>query len=194
MRQFISPAGMVFAVSWQGSAPDLQQLLGTYFDEFESAATSDPSRRGRGMHVDDGDLVVDTGGHMRFVTGRAFLRSKLRRRWPAMTSVRRKVLALACATLLYEVELACGGSSHQSKLLSASNVQSIAVNGGPSGNYANGLFTSVTVCVPGSSNCQNISGVLVDTGSFGLRLLSSALGPVGPSLSPTNRCCREFCF
>jgi len=77
VRQFISPAGMVFAVSWQGSAPDLQQLLGTYFDELESAATSDPSRRGRGMHVDDGDLVVDTGGHMRFVTGRAFLRSKL---------------------------------------------------------------------------------------------------------------------
>ena len=100
-----------------------------------------------------------------------------------MTSVSRRVAALACATLVWALDLACGGSSHQSKLVSASNVQSIAVNGGPSGNYANGLFTSVTVCVPGSSNCQNISGVLVDTGSFGLRLLSSALGPVGPSLS-----------
>jgi hypothetical protein len=77
VRQFVSPAGTVFAVSWQGSAPDLQQLLGTYFDEFESAATSEPSRRGRGMHLDNGDLVVDTGGHMRFVVGRAFLRSKL---------------------------------------------------------------------------------------------------------------------
>lgn len=77
VRQFVSPAGTVFAVSWQGSAPDLQQLLGTYFDEFESAATSAPSRRGRGMHLDTGDLVVDTGGHMRFVVGRAFLRSKL---------------------------------------------------------------------------------------------------------------------
>jgi hypothetical protein len=77
VRQFVSPAGTVFGVSWQGSAPDLQQLLGTYFDEFESAATSGPSRRGRGMHLDNGELVVDTGGHMRFVTGRAFLRSNL---------------------------------------------------------------------------------------------------------------------
>jgi len=77
VRQFVSPAGKVFAVAWQGSAPDLLQLLGTYFDEFESVATSEPSRRGRGMHLDHGDLVVDTGGHMRFVVGRAFLRSKL---------------------------------------------------------------------------------------------------------------------
>lgn len=77
VRQFVSPAGIVFAVAWQGAAPDLQQLLGAYFDEFEEAATSERSRRGRGMHLDHGDLVVDTGGHMRFVVGRAFLRSKL---------------------------------------------------------------------------------------------------------------------
>jgi hypothetical protein len=77
VRQFVSPAGTVFAVAWQGSAPDLEQLLGSYFDEFEAVASTVPSRRGRGTHVDTGDLVVDTGGHMRFVTGRAFLRSKL---------------------------------------------------------------------------------------------------------------------
>jgi hypothetical protein len=77
VRQFVSPAGTVFAVSWQGSAPDLQKLLGAYFEEFEAGANSVPSRRGRGIHIDTGDLVVDTGGHMRFVTGRAFLRSKL---------------------------------------------------------------------------------------------------------------------
>jgi hypothetical protein len=33
----------------------------------------------------------------------------------------------------------------------------------------------VTVCAPGTSTCQTIDGVLVDTGSSGLRLLSSAL-------------------
>jgi len=77
VRQFVSAAGTVFAVSWQGSAPDLQKLLGSYFDEFEASAKTVPSRRGRGIHIDTGDLVVDTGGHMRFVTGRAFLRSKL---------------------------------------------------------------------------------------------------------------------
>src|SRR4051794_24934387 len=48
VRQFVSPAGTVFAVSWQGSAPDLQKLLGAYFEEFEASANSVPSRRGRG--------------------------------------------------------------------------------------------------------------------------------------------------
>lgn len=77
IRQYVSPAGMVFAVSWQGTAPDLQQLLGTYFDEYVTSAARQSSRRGRGMHIDDGDLVIETGGHMRFVTGRAYLRSKM---------------------------------------------------------------------------------------------------------------------
>ena len=56
------------------------------------------------------------------------------------------------------------------------NVQTITVNGGPDSNFVDGAFTSVTVCVPGSTtNCQTISGILVDTGSSGLRILSSAL-------------------
>ena len=56
------------------------------------------------------------------------------------------------------------------------NVQPITVNAGPTGNYVDGAFTSVTVCAPGSTtNCQTIGGILVDTGSPGLRILSSAL-------------------
>lgn len=75
----------------------------------------------------------------------------------------------------------CGGSSHSTNNVnsvssSGTNVQPIAVNAGPANNYANGVFTSVTVCVPSSSNCQTIGGILVDTGSYGLRLLSSAGG------------------
>lgn len=77
VRQFVSPEGTVFAVSWQGSAPDLEQLLGSYFDQYVQAAQAQPSRRGRGIHIDTGDFVLESGGHMRFVTGRAFLRSKL---------------------------------------------------------------------------------------------------------------------
>jgi hypothetical protein len=41
--------------------------------------------------------------------------------------------------------------------------------------YTNGLFASVTVCVPGTSECQTIDHVLVDTGSVGLRVLESTL-------------------
>jgi len=63
---------------------------------------------------------------------------------------------------------------------STSNSQSISVNLGPTGNYANGIFTNVTVCVPGTATCQTIP-VLVDTGSSGLRLLAS--GAAGGQLN-----------
>jgi hypothetical protein len=82
----------------------------------------------------------------------------------------------------------CGGGSSSSSTTTGgggnagggggttNNVQAIVVNTGPTGNYIDGAFTTVTVCVPGSiTNCQTISGVLVDTGSSGLRILSSAL-------------------
>lgn len=78
-------------------------------------------------------------------------------------------LLVAALALVY-----CGGSSHHNSIAtSGSNVQSIVVNAGPAGNYANGLFVTITVCVPSTSNWQAIDGVLVDTGSYGLRLLSS---------------------
>ena len=74
----------------------------------------------------------------------------------------------------------CGGGSSPSKsnptmASSGQNVVAISVNGGPTNNYVNGVFVTLTVCVPGSSSCQSIPNVLVDTGSSGLRLLSSAL-------------------
>jgi hypothetical protein len=69
---------------------------------------------------------------------------------------------------------------------SGTNVQTITVNGGPPSvpDYPqpNTAFTSVTICEHGStSNCATIDYVMVDTGSPGLRLLSSALA--GSSLS-----------
>ena len=101
-----------------------------------------------------------------------------------MTSARIPALFGACLTLLLAGVTGCGGGgSHgSSSSVSGSNVQPIAVNSGPDKNYANGVFTTVTVCAPGTSNCQNIGGVLVDTGSFGLRILSSALGTLDGSL------------
>ena len=72
----------------------------------------------------------------------------------------------------------CGSSSGSANMSQAqtttapvSNVQPISVNVGPASalgssfNYVDGAFTSVTVCAPGSTtNCQTISGILVDTG------------------------------
>lgn len=65
---------------------------------------------------------------------------------------------------------------------SAPNVAAITVDGGlPNNPYLNGVFTTVMVCVHGSTpgdptKCQNIDHVLVDTGSYGLRLLSNSGG------------------
>ncbi len=78
IREFVSPAGSVFAVTWQGPfAPDLRQLLGQHFEIYNQAARDPASRRGRGLHIESGDLVFDSGGHMRFITGKAYLQSKL---------------------------------------------------------------------------------------------------------------------
>ncbi len=58
----------------------------------------------------------------------------------------------------------------------AANVVAVTVDSGPTGNSVNSLFTTVTVCQPGSTTqCQTIDHVLVDTGSTGLRILSSVL-------------------
>jgi len=66
---------------------------------------------------------------------------------------------------------------------------------GPSGEYVNGIWTSVTVCAPGStSNCQTIPNVLVDTGSVGLRLLSSALTISLPSVEGANGNVLQECY
>jgi hypothetical protein len=82
----------------------------------------------------------------------------------------------------------CGGSSVSTKSTgggtspTTSNTMAIAVNGGPTagqmngGIYPNGAFASATICAPGSTtNCTTVSGLLVDTGSTGLRVLQSTV-------------------
>jgi hypothetical protein len=73
----------------------------------------------------------------------------------------------------------CGGGNNGSinnPGTPVNNVQAISANQGPSTNgFINGLFTSVTICVPGTTTCQTIPNVEIDTGSEGLRLLSSVV-------------------
>ncbi|MDE2341902.1 MAG: DUF3443 family protein [Betaproteobacteria bacterium] len=65
----------------------------------------------------------------------------------------------------------------------ARNVLPLVVDQGPAGLSSiatNEPFVSVTVCSPGSTSaCQTIDHVLVDTGSVGLRLISSVLTSSG---------------
>jgi hypothetical protein len=52
--------------------------------------------------------------------------------------------------------------------------------------YTNGLFASVTICVPGTSNCQTFDHLLVDTGSVGVRVLESELTLALPEVTNTS--------
>jgi Protein of unknown function (DUF2844) len=78
VHEFISAEGKVFAVSWRGMAvPDLSQTLGTYFAEYKAAATATPHASHHNLTVQQTDLVVRTGGHMRNWYGQAYVLSLL---------------------------------------------------------------------------------------------------------------------
>lgn len=68
------------------------------------------------------------------------------------------------------------------------NTVPLVVDGGPAPPYPDGVFTSVNICSPGTNTCQTVDHVLVDTGSYGLRILQSVLNTSLslPELTDTN--------
>lgn len=69
-----------------------------------------------------------------------------------------------------------GGGGASSPQPVVNNVAAVTVDSGPSNNSVNTLFVSVKFCVPGStSDCQTVDHIQVDTGSYGLRVLSSVM-------------------
>lgn len=74
LREYVSPGGKVFAVTWRGTTPpDLQQTLGTYFEQFKAAATSPHPGGHHHLIVHQPDFVLNIGGHMRAWTGKAYV-------------------------------------------------------------------------------------------------------------------------
>jgi len=76
IKEYVSPEGKVFAISWSGPfIPNMQQLLGTYSDRFVQAAKlqreSHPGHRP--VNIQQSDFVFQNGGHMRSYFGRAYL-------------------------------------------------------------------------------------------------------------------------
>jgi hypothetical protein len=87
----------------------------------------------------------------------------------------------------------CGGGGSLSPTASsggttpaAPNVVSIVVDAGPANNAVNTPYTTVTVCVPGTKNCQTIDHIEVDTQSFGLRILAPVLNLSLPVQAAAN--------
>lgn len=79
VTEYISAAGKVFAVTWHGPfMPDLQQILGTYFQQYSAALQSQQKHYGhRPLNLQQPGLAVQTGGHMRDYFGRAYIPTML---------------------------------------------------------------------------------------------------------------------
>ena len=94
-----------------------------------------------------------------------------------MTAKGRQGLIPALLVVVVAVLTGCGGggsTSGSATQAAAVNVQPVTVGQGP-GSVVNLLFTTVTVCVPGSSNCATVDHIQVDTGSNGLRIIATQL-------------------
>jgi hypothetical protein len=76
VREFVSPDGRVFGIAWQGPLiPSMQQLLGTYFQQYSAAAKEAKSKHAgrRPLNIRKAGLVVQNGGIMRSYFGRAYV-------------------------------------------------------------------------------------------------------------------------
>jgi Protein of unknown function (DUF2844) len=73
VREYVAPTGLVFGVVWQGpTMPDLEQLLGAYFNRYADGAAAQRVRRSP-VRVEVPGLVVQSGGHMRAFSGKAYV-------------------------------------------------------------------------------------------------------------------------
>jgi hypothetical protein len=105
-----------------------------------------------------------------------------------------RALRTGLSLALCLMAISCGGGGGSSSSPppppppppATANVAAVIVDGGPSGNSVNTVFTSVTVCVPGSTTCQTIDHIQVDTGSYGLRILGPVLTLSLPVQTLTN--------
>ena len=76
VRQYLSAAGQVYAVSWDGPAmANVAALLGTWFDAYQASAVAAQAgtQSLHALHVERSDLVVETAVRLRDFHGRAWL-------------------------------------------------------------------------------------------------------------------------
>lgn len=79
VHEYTNAQGKVFAVTWSGPGkPDLRSLLGPYFTHLQTSSVSGARRMHalrRPPQVAQADLQIQTGGHMGFFHGVAFIPS-----------------------------------------------------------------------------------------------------------------------
>jgi hypothetical protein len=75
LREYVSSAGIVFAVAWNGLIhPDLTPLLGSHAGAYEEALRQTPPKPGsRHLQVKTSQIIVEKWGQMRNLQGRAYV-------------------------------------------------------------------------------------------------------------------------
>lgn len=77
VTEYLNSTGQVYAVSWLGPAlPDLHQILGNYFANYQTAAKQ-PVVRHRLVRLSSPDIVIESSGKMRAFVGRAWVPAML---------------------------------------------------------------------------------------------------------------------
>jgi len=73
VREYLTPGGKVFAVTWRGPGiPDLRQMLGNYYGQYAQAASAPHLGGHHHLAIERPGLVVQSSGHMRSYVGRAW--------------------------------------------------------------------------------------------------------------------------
>ena len=73
VREYVSPEGKVFAISWHShSLPNLAQLLGAYFPRVQQASQA-KTQRGGPLVIRNDDFVFFSGGRMMDFHGTAYV-------------------------------------------------------------------------------------------------------------------------
>lgn len=77
IREYLDRSGSVFAVAWRGPrVASLDALLGSYFSAWQQGLAAAHAARGGGygpVALREPGLVVESGGHMGALVGRAWL-------------------------------------------------------------------------------------------------------------------------
>ena len=199
----VPPRGWCFAVSWsRRSMPDLQQTLGSYFAHFQAAvqarraqtASTTPPRPSRDSYA---FLVVRSLGHMRQYFGMAYVPALMPQRLlfrPSLATAR--IGAQAHFGRVLQVLLVvggCGGGSGGNARSHRQRDEDVGSGGGGTGtSAANVVAMTVNAAArshrarmrtrpslrsrsarPAAPPFVQVPDVEVDTGSYGLRIISS---------------------
>ena len=74
IREYLTPGDKVFALSWRGPVnPDLRQMLGNYYPQYEQAASAPHPGGHRHLAIEQPGLVVQVSGRLRAFQGRAWV-------------------------------------------------------------------------------------------------------------------------